>query len=74
MTERLNELKPQVEHVLELLFSASTVRARFEDCGAVSNVDAEHLGLVGPAGRASGIPYDARRCFPTEHYGQIGYS
>ena len=71
LDERIKELKPQVEHVLELLFSASTVRARFEDCGIVSNNDAEHLGLVGPAGRASGIPYDVRRCFPTEHYGQI---
>ncbi|MBC8439860.1 MAG: hydrogenase [Deltaproteobacteria bacterium] len=71
MDERLKELKPQVEHVLDLLFAASTVRARFEDCGIVSNNDAEHLGLVGPAGRASGISYDARRCFPTEHYGQI---
>ena len=36
------------------LFSASTVRARFEDCGGVSHEDAQHLGLVGPAGRASG--------------------
>jgi Ni,Fe-hydrogenase III large subunit len=73
LDERIKELKPQVEHVLELLFSASTVRARFEGCGAVSHADAEHLGLVGPAGRASGIAYDARRCFPTEAYaGMIG--
>ncbi len=71
LDERLKELKPHVEHVLELLFSASTVRARFEDCGIVSIYDAEQLGLVGPAGRASGIPYDVRRCFPLEHYGQI---
>jgi Ni,Fe-hydrogenase III large subunit len=71
LDERLKELKPQVEHVLDLLFAASTVRARFEDCGNVSHKDAEHLGLVGPAGRASGISYDVRRCFPTEHYGQI---
>jgi len=71
LTERLVELKPQVEHVLELIFSASTVRARFEDCGAVSNSDAEHLGLVGPAGRACGIPYDVRRCFPTEYYSEL---
>ncbi|MCP4721381.1 MAG: hydrogenase, partial [Desulfobacteraceae bacterium] len=71
LDERLKELKPQVEHVLELLFGASTVRARFEDCGCVSNHDADKLGLVGPAGRASGIPYDVRNCFPTEYYGQI---
>jgi len=71
LDERIKELKPQVEHVLDLLFSASTVRARFEDCGIVSNYDAEKLGLVGPAGRASGMAYDVRRCFPTEHYGQL---
>ncbi len=68
LDERIKELKPQVEHVLELIFSASTVRARFEGCGRVSAKDAQHLGLVGPAGRASGIAYDARRCFPTEYY------
>lgn len=71
LNERLAELRPEVEHVLDLLFSASTVKARFEGCGTVSNTDAEHLGLVGPAGRASGIAYDARREFPTEHYVHI---
>lgn len=71
LDERLKELKPQVKHVLDLLFSASTVRARFEDCGWVSNFDADQLGLVGPAGRAAGLSYDVRRCFPTEHYRQL---
>ncbi len=71
LKERIKELKPQVEHVSDLLFSASTVRARFEDCGAVSNFDAEKLGLVGPAGRASGIAYDVRRSFPVEAYPQL---
>jgi len=66
LSSRITELKPQVEHVIDLLFSISSVRARFEGCGAVSQADAEHLGLVGPAGRASGIAYDARRAFPTE--------
>ena len=68
LTERLDEIQPQVANVIDLLFTTSSVRARFEDCGTVSNEDAHHLGLVGPAGRACGIPYDARRCFPTEHY------
>ena len=71
LTERLAELKPQVEHVIDLLFSTSSVRSRFEACGVVSNPDAEKLGLVGPAGRASGIAYDVRRCFPTEHYPRL---
>jgi len=72
LDERIKELKPQVENVLELLFSASTVRARFEDCGIVSNHDADQLGLVGPAARACGISYDVRHSFPTGQYRYIG--
>jgi Ni,Fe-hydrogenase III large subunit len=68
---RLTELRPQLEHVIDLLFSTSTVRARFDGCGRVTREDAEHLGLVGPAGRASGMDYDARRVFPTGHYNQL---
>lgn len=72
LNDRLAELRPEVTHVLELLFNAVTVRARFEGCGSVSHEDADHLGLVGPAGRASGMAYDVRRCFPTEHYPHLG--
>jgi Ni,Fe-hydrogenase III large subunit len=68
---RIAELKTQVEHVVDLLFSTSSVRARFEGCGVVSAADAEKLGLVGPAGRASGVSYDVRRVFPTEHYRRL---
>jgi Ni,Fe-hydrogenase III large subunit len=68
---RLQELKPQVRHTIELLFGTPSVRARFENCGAVSTDDARKLGLVGPAGRACGIAYDVRRDFPTEHYAQL---
>jgi Ni,Fe-hydrogenase III large subunit len=68
---RLADLKPQVRHTMELLFAAPSVRARFEGCGAVSTEDAHNLGLVGPAGRACGIPYDVRRDFPTEYYAQL---
>ncbi|MEX1347456.1 MAG: NADH-quinone oxidoreductase subunit C [Desulfobacterales bacterium] len=71
LTERITELKPQVKHVIDLLFATSSVRSRFEGCGIVSTSDAEKLGLVGPAGRASGIPYDVRRCYPTEHYHRL---
>ncbi|MBW2514769.1 MAG: hydrogenase, partial [Deltaproteobacteria bacterium] len=71
LNERIIEIKPQVKHVIDLLFSTSSVRSRFEDCGAVSRSDAENLGLVGPAGRACGISYDVRRCFPNEHYASL---
>lgn len=65
---RIEELKPQVAHVIELLFGTSSVRSRFEDCGTVSTEDAQHLGLVGPAGRACGLSYDVRSAFANEHY------
>jgi Ni,Fe-hydrogenase III large subunit len=68
LTGRIRELKTQVSHVIDLLFGTSSVRSRFEECGTVSSEDAGHLGLVGPAGRACGLSYDARREFPTEHY------
>jgi Ni,Fe-hydrogenase III large subunit len=68
LNERIAEIKPQVSHVIDLLFATSSVRSRFEDCGTVSRKDADCLGLVGPAGRACGLTYDVRRAFPTEHY------
>jgi len=68
LTNRIIELKPQVKHTIDLLFSTSSVRSRFEGCGAVSRSDAEKMGLVGPAGRACGLVYDVRRCFSNERY------
>ncbi|MFH1808825.1 MAG: NADH-quinone oxidoreductase subunit C [Pseudomonadota bacterium] len=69
--ERLQQLRPQLEHVIELLFGTPSVRARFEECGRVSTADARALGLVGPAGRASGLPHDVRRSFGTELYPEL---
>ncbi len=71
LTARISELKPQVKHTIDLLFSTSSVRSRFEGCGRVSQSDADKMGLVGPAGRACGLPYDVRRCFPTEQYDRL---
>ncbi len=71
LSARIRELKPQLQHVCALLFNTPSVRARFEGCGVVSRSDAHKLGLVGPAGRACGIPYDVRRCFPSEHYDRL---
>ena len=68
LTARISELKPQVKHTIDLLFSTSSVRSRFDGCGTVSRSDAEKMGLVGPAGRACGLVYDVRRCFSSERY------
>ncbi|MCD6429677.1 MAG: hydrogenase [Deltaproteobacteria bacterium] len=68
LIDKLTELTPQVEHVNDLIFSAPSVLARFENTGTVNYADAEKLGLVGYAGRACGLAYDARVAFPTEVY------
>ncbi len=60
-----------IADVCDLLFSAHTVLARFEHTGTVPRNTAEKLGLVGFAGRASGLSYDARITFPTEAYAQL---
>lgn len=69
--EKLAEVTPEIEHICDLLFNAPTVLARFEHTGAVEHAMAKDLGLVGYAGRACGITYDARVTFPTECYAEL---
>jgi Ni,Fe-hydrogenase III large subunit len=69
--EKLAEITPEIENVCDLLFTAHTVQARFEHTGTVSHEMAKDLGLVGYAGRACGIAYDARSLFPSECYAEL---
>ncbi len=71
LIDKMAELTPEVEHVSELIFSAPSVQGRFDNTGTVSREDAEKIGLVGYAGRACGLGYDARVSFPTECYGEL---
>ncbi len=71
MRDKITDETPGITHVCDLLFSAHTVLARFEDTGTVPRKIAEKLGLVGYAGRASGMSYDARVTYPTEAFDQI---
>ncbi|MFA6357904.1 MAG: hydrogenase [Candidatus Omnitrophota bacterium] len=57
---KLKEYKKEFDSVSDLLFSQSSVLARFEDIGSISMKDAKMLGLVGPAGRASQLETDVR--------------
>lgn len=71
LRDKLDELTPEVEHVGKLIFSAPSVNGRFDQTGTVTQENAEKIGLVGYAGRASGLEYDARVSFPTECYGEL---
>lgn len=66
--QKLTELTPEVEHITEMIFSAPSVLARFDGTGIVSAQEAEQIGLVGFAGRASGQAYDVRTAFPFGPY------
>ncbi len=71
IADKIKETRPELENVCDLLFSEPTVSARFDTTGTVPFEQAEKLGLVGYAGRASGLSYDARVAFPTECYAEL---
>jgi Ni,Fe-hydrogenase III large subunit len=62
--KRLAELQPEVLGVLDMLFSQSSVLARFEGTGRLSEEQANEIGLVGPAARACGCMRDVRHDHP----------
>lgn len=69
--KKIKELRPELIHVCDLLLSAHTVQARFENTGKVTRKNADQIGLVGPCGRASGLEYDVREFFPTERFADL---
>jgi Ni,Fe-hydrogenase III large subunit/Ni,Fe-hydrogenase III component G len=64
MQEALKNGQEAFEGLVDLLMSSSTVLDRLESTGALSHKDAYRLGVVGIAGRASGIDRDLRRDHP----------
>jgi Ni,Fe-hydrogenase III large subunit len=62
--ERLRAALRDVTEAAELLWNASSVQARFETTGVVSEETCRALGMVGPAARACGVECDVRHDFP----------
>ncbi|TWT46085.1 Formate hydrogenlyase subunit 5 precursor [Phycisphaerae bacterium RAS1] len=60
MRQRLEGLRSETLEVLDLMFAQSSVLARFEGVGALSEQQADEIGLVGPAARACGCRRDVR--------------
>ena len=61
---RLAAAEADLDHIVDLVFSAPAVTSRFEGTGVVASDLAEAIGLVGPAGRASGCVRDVRHDYP----------
>ena len=62
--EVLRDGREAFDKLVDLLMSSSTVLDRLESTGVLSQKDAYRLGVVGIAGRASGINRDLRRDHP----------
>ena len=60
----LHGVHNEFERLVDLVMSTSSVLDRFETTGKLRHEDAERLGVVGIAGRASGIDRDLRRDHP----------
>jgi len=61
---RLEDAYRDVKGAVSLLWTTSSVQARFEETGAVSAEMARDLGLVGLAARACGLRRDVRKNHP----------
>ena len=56
----LKEVDIRTTKMTKAMFSNATVLSRLENTGTVSSKRAEEIGMVGPAGRASGLNVDSR--------------
>ena len=68
LANRLRVFLAETDDAATWLWDASSVRARFEGTGNVSNEQAIDLGLVGPAARACGLVRDVRYDHPADWY------
>ncbi|MFT3849889.1 MAG: NADH-quinone oxidoreductase subunit C [Propionivibrio sp.] len=68
LRKTLTDFARDLAGINELMCSALSVKARFRGTGVVSKQAAHDLGLVGVAGRASGVAYDVRHQSPGSLY------
>ena len=64
VSKDLSAISTRLEELLPLVLENSSVIERMEGTGRITRELARDFGLVGPAGRASGSDYDARRFYP----------
>ncbi len=71
MLSEVDKLQNEMERAIPMLMDNSGALDRMEGIGKVRNSLARDFGLVGPAGRASGVVYDVRKAFPQDVYSAI---
>lgn len=68
LLDRLRATRADLRSAIDLLWSASSVLGRFQETGRLTRADADQLGLVGPAARATGAERDVRKDFAFDLY------
>lgn len=67
----LAQCERDIDFMARTMFDTPGVLSRFEKTGTVLTDDASRLNIVGPAGRASGLPVDIRMTHPVFPYGEL---
>lgn len=67
----VNQVQADIAHINKLFQASATVRHRLVTTGTVETKLASEIGLVGMAGRASGLTCDSRIELPSGAYSQI---
>jgi Ni,Fe-hydrogenase III large subunit/Ni,Fe-hydrogenase III component G len=70
----VDELEGGLKDLVELIRGNSGTRDRLETTGVLTPEVARDLGIVGVAGRASGVDHDLRRDFPHDFYDQTEFA
>ena len=71
LRQTLTDFARDLVRINDLMCSALSVRARFRATGVVSAQAAHDLGLIGVAGRASGVAHDLRQVAPGQLYSRL---
>ncbi|WP_321474115.1 NADH-quinone oxidoreductase subunit C [uncultured Paludibaculum sp.] len=71
LMQTVREFESEFHRLIELILSSDSTRDRLERTGSLSPEKARDLGIVGVAGRASGIDLDVRRDHPYAAYGDL---
>ena len=69
----MDALEERTKYYIELAQAETTLIKRLSGVGVLSRKDAQHLGAVGPTGRASGIERDVRKDDPYAAYAELDF-
>ncbi len=70
---RLADIKQELDDTAKIVRHQTMLTDRIENTGILAEQIAFDLNAVGPAARASGIPYDVRKTLPYAAYAQLTF-